>query len=119
MTTTTRATLSANTLIGDSVKNPAGEDLGSIKDIMLDVDHGRIAYAVLSFGGFLGMGDKLFAIPWNALRLDPVDQCFVLNVNKETLKNAEGFDKDHWPDMTDPTWGTRIHEHYGTRPYWE
>ena len=119
MTTATRVTLSASTLIGDSVKNTAGEDLGKIKDIMLDVDEGRIAYAVLSFGGFLGLGDKLFAVPWNALRLDAPDHSFIFDVDKETLKAAEGFDKDHWPDMTDPSWGARIHEYYGTRPYWE
>ena len=62
--------MSAETLIGDSVVNSAGEDLGDIKAIMLDVTTGRIAYAVLSFGGFLGVGNKLFAIPWTALTLD-------------------------------------------------
>jgi sporulation protein YlmC with PRC-barrel domain len=119
MTTATRTTLSATTLVGDSVRNMAGEDLGTIKDIMLDLDSGHIAYAVLSFGGFLGLGDKLFAVPWNALQLDAPNHAFIFDVDKETLKNAEGFDKDHWPDMADTDWGMRIHEFYGTRPYWE
>jgi hypothetical protein len=101
------------------VKNSAGEDLGTIKEIMLDVDSGRIGYAVLSFGGFVGLGDKLFAVPWNALRLDAANHAFILDVPKDTLQNAEGFDKDNWPDMTDPAWGTRVHEYYGTEPYWE
>jgi sporulation protein YlmC with PRC-barrel domain len=119
MKTATRTTLSASTLTGNSVKNPAGEDLGTVKDIMLDVDLGRVAYAVVSFGGFLGFGDKLFAVPWNALRLDTVNHAFVLDVPKRTLENAEGFNKDDWPDMADPAWGQRIHQYYGTEAYWE
>jgi hypothetical protein len=74
---------------------------------------------VLSFGGFLGLGNKLFAIPWNALQLNASSHTFILDVPQDTLKQAEGFDQNNWPDMADPTWGTRIHRHYGTRPYWE
>jgi sporulation protein YlmC with PRC-barrel domain len=111
--------MAADTLEGDKVVNSAGEDLGEIKDIMIDVPSGRVAYAVLSFGGLLGMGDKLFAIPWQALQLDPPNHCFVLNVDKERLKNAPGFDKDHWPSMADQSWATNIHSYYGSRPYWE
>ena len=59
--------MGASTLKGDSVFNPAGADLGHVEDIMLDVGRGKVAYAVLSFGGFLGMGNKLFAVPWQAL----------------------------------------------------
>lgn len=119
MTIATRITLPATTLIGHRVENMAGDNLGTIKDIVLDVDSGRIAYAVLSFGGFLGLGDKLFAVPWSALRLDSPNHAFLFDVDKETLQRAEGFDKDHWPDMADPAWGARIHEYYGTPPYWE
>src|SRR2546426_6110910 len=71
-----RSVLSASTLAGDSVRNAAGEDLGKIDEIMIDIPSGRVAYAVLSFGGFLGMGDKLFAIPWDALKVDEDQQCF-------------------------------------------
>lgn len=117
MKTTTRV-LSASSLIGDSVRNDQGESLGKIEEIMLDLPSGRIAYAVLSFGGVLGMGDKLFAIPWPALELDTAKREFILNVDKETLKRAEGFDKDHWPDFTDAELGGRLHEHYEIRPYW-
>src|SRR5215510_6455012 len=80
--------MGATTLAGDSVRNMAGEDLGKVEEIMLDVRRGRIAYAVLSFGGFLGMGSKLFAIPWSALTLDATDECFILGVPKERLENA-------------------------------
>jgi sporulation protein YlmC with PRC-barrel domain len=110
--------MDADTLCGDSVVNGAGEDVGKLEAIMLDVRSGRVAYAVLSFGGFLGMGSKLFAVPWGALTLDTVNKRFVLDVDKERLENAEGFDKDHWPSMADREWATRLHEYYSVRPYW-
>lgn len=111
-------TLSSSTITGDKVVNTQGEDLGRIEDVMLDVSTGRVAYAVLSFGGFLGMGDKLFALPWESLQLDTANHRFVLNVPKERLENAPGFDKDHWPNMADRKWGESVHEYYGQRPYW-
>lgn len=114
-----RRVMSAGSLSGDQVKNDAGEDLGKIKDIMIDVRSGRIAYAVLSFGGVLGVGSKLFALPWHILTLDEDEKHFVLTVDKNTLKNAPGFDKDNWPDMADPAFGSKIYSYYGVRPYWE
>lgn len=110
--------MGADTLIGNDVANHLDEDLGDIKEIMLDMRNGRIAYAVLSFGGFLGMGEKLFAVPWNALKLDTENKRFVLNVEKERLENAPGFDKDDWPNMADHTWARQIHAYYGTEPYY-
>lgn len=114
-----RRVMSAGTLAGDRVRNAAGEDLGKIEEIMLDVPSGRVAYAVLSFGGFLGMGNKLFAVPWNALTLDEQEHEFILDVDKQVLENAPGFDKDNWPDMADPNWGTQIYSHYGYKPDWD
>jgi sporulation protein YlmC with PRC-barrel domain len=110
--------MAAATLEGNAVVNAAGERLGEITDIMLDVPSGRVAYAVLSFGGFLGLGDKLFAVPWQALTLDADQKRFILDVDKELLKNAPGFDKDHWPAMADPQWAQSIHSYYGSEPYW-
>jgi sporulation protein YlmC with PRC-barrel domain len=110
--------MAAGSLDGDKVLSEEGDDLGKIKEIMLDVATGRIAYAVLSSGGFLGIGDKLLAIPWNALTLDTDRKCFLLAVPSETVKNAPGFDKDHWPAMADPTWAVGLHEYYGSSPYW-
>jgi sporulation protein YlmC with PRC-barrel domain len=110
------ALMGADTLIGDSVVNAADQDLGDIKEIMLDMQTGQVAYAVLSFGGFLGMGDKLFAVPWQALHLDTVNKRFVLDIEKEGLRNAPGFDKDAWPDMADAQWAQHIHSFYGTDP---
>lgn len=111
--------LSASTITGDEVRNPEGDDLGKIEEVMLDMGSGRISYAVLSFGGVMGLGDKLFAIPWSALELDPDNRCFVLDVEKEKLENAPGFAKDNWPSFADNTWATQIHSYYGSRPYWE
>jgi sporulation protein YlmC with PRC-barrel domain len=111
--------LSATTLKGDRVRSTAGQDLGKIEEFMIDLENGRVAYAVLSFGGLLGVGNKLFAIPWRALSLDTDRHEFALNVDKETLEKAPGFDKNDWPDMTDRAWGSRIHEYYGYLPYWE
>jgi len=108
--------MSAKSLAGDPVVNLEGESVGDIKDIMIDMRTGKVSYAVLSFGSFLGMGEKLFAVPWVALRVDGENKNFVLNVDKDRLKDAPGFDKDHWPNMADTTWESRIHLHYGTRP---
>ncbi len=118
-TQTRSEVLSAGTLKGDAVVNTGGENLGHIEEIMFDVASGRIAYAVLSFGGILGMGDKLFAIPWEALQLDTDNHRFILNVPKEKLERAEGFDKNNWPDFADREWASRTHEQYGFRPYWQ
>jgi sporulation protein YlmC with PRC-barrel domain len=110
--------MAAATLDGNRVVSSDGEEIGKIKDIMLDVGSARIAYAVLSSGGFLGIGDKLLAIPWHALTLDTQQKCFVLNMTAERVKNAPGFDKDHWPAMADQTWATSVHQYYGSEPYW-
>ncbi|HJV83695.1 PRC-barrel domain-containing protein [Noviherbaspirillum sp.] len=111
--------MAADTLQGDKVINSRGENLGEIEDIMLDVPSGRVAYAVLSFGGVMGIGDKLFAVPWSALTLDADQKCFVLDIDKDRLKNAPGFDKDHWPSMADTTWANEVHSYYNSRPYWQ
>lgn len=109
--------MGANTLLDNDVVNTQDENLGDIKEIMLDMRSGRVSYAVLSFGGFLGLGEKLFAVPWSALKLDTVNKRFVLSASKDRLENAPGFDKDAWPNMADPTWEQGLHDFYGTQPY--
>ncbi|HEY6452399.1 MAG TPA: PRC-barrel domain-containing protein [Steroidobacteraceae bacterium] len=111
--------MGASTLSGDSVVDRHGESLGEIKEIMVDVPTGRVAYAVLSAGGFLGIADKLFAVPWSALTLDTNNKQFILDVDKDRLKEAPGFDKDHWPSMAQPTWASTIYKFYGVEPYWK
>lgn len=107
--------LGASKLNGDDVYNPRGEKLGSIKEIMLDIQNGKVSYAVLSFGGFLTMGAKLFAVPWNALKVDLINKRFVLDIDESRLKTAPGFDTDHWPNMADQAWAKNVYTHYGTR----
>jgi len=108
----------SDTLIGKKVVNQSGEDLGRIEDIVVDAGTGRVLYGVLSFGGFLGLGDKWFAVPMESLQLSGDEKTFVLNVDKDRLKNAEGFDKKHWPNVTDEQWATRTYQTYDRSPYW-
>ena len=106
------ALLSADSITGDEVCNMQDEKLGKIQDLMLDINEGRIRYAVLASGGFLGMGDRLFAVPWKAFKQDKQHKRFMLDIDLERLKNAPGFDKDEWPDMADPTWNSSIESYY-------
>ncbi len=103
----------ANDVVGVDVRNPENENLGNVEAIMLDKYQGTVQYVVLSFGGFLGMGDKFFAMPWEIFSYDDDKDCFVINVDKEKLKNSPGFDKDNWPNMIDPSWTKEIHDYYG------
>jgi len=105
-------------LIGKPVVNPRGDALGEVQDLAIDTERGRVAYAVLSFGGFLGMGEKWFAIPTEALTLSNDAKNFVLAVEKDRLKSASGFDKDKWPIMGNNVWNVQLHEYYGLKPYW-
>ena len=106
-------------VIGADVVNRDGESLGSIQDLVFDAPTGRIAYAVLSFGGFLGVGNKLFALPWPALQWSLDRNAFVLDIPRERLESAPGFDPDNWPDMANREWQTDVSGYYGYRPYWE
>ena len=107
--------MGADTLLGNDVYSQNDEDLGDIKEIMLDMRTGKVSYAVLSYGGFLGVGEKLFAVPWQALKLDTENKRFILNVDSAKLDSAPGFDKDHWPNMADQTWINSINSYYGTK----
>ena len=110
--------LSASTINGTTVENANREHLGKIEELMIDLNNGRVNYAVLSFGGFLGVGNKLFAIPFEALRFDTVNEKVILDVDKEVLENAPGFDQDNWPDTTEHAWLVDVYDYYGYRPYW-
>lgn len=104
--------MGAETLLGNDVYNHNDEHIGDIKEIMLDMNGGKVSYAVLSFGSFLGMGAKLFAVPWNALTLDTENKRFTLDIDKDRLENAPGFDKDNWPNMADSSWQDTIQSYY-------
>jgi sporulation protein YlmC with PRC-barrel domain len=106
--------MGADTLIGDHVHNLKHEHLGTIKEIMLDMESGQIAYVVMASGGILGIGSKLLAIPWEALTLDPTQRRMTLDIDKERIDAAPGFDRDHWPDMASQVWISEVHTYYGT-----
>jgi sporulation protein YlmC with PRC-barrel domain len=93
--------LTARSIIGDSIVNRKGDNLGVIVDLMMDVQTGKIEYVVMEVGSILGMGGKLFAIPYHDLTLNAQGLCFVLDRDKDELKNLPGFDKNHWPDTND------------------
>jgi sporulation protein YlmC with PRC-barrel domain len=111
--------LPVSDLTGNDVVNIEGERLGTIASYAIDLEQGRIAYAVLSFGGFLGFGDKRFAVPWDAMQFSPHDKKFILNVNKELLEQAPGFDKDNWPSPDNRQFALEVYKYYGRVPYWE
>jgi hypothetical protein len=106
-------------VIGKRVVNLQGEDLGKIEDIIIDAPSGRVSYAILSFGGFMGMGEKLFALPWVSLFYSPESGMFALKADKELLKKAPGFDKQHWPDLSDPISRADIYRYYSAAVYWQ
>ena len=112
--------VTASKIIGEAVVNREDEALGKIHELVIDAKEGRVAYAVLSSGGFLGMGHRYFAMPWQTFEFASTENKLILNVNKEKLKAAPGFDKDaKWPDFADRSWGGKIHEYYGFAPYWD
>jgi hypothetical protein len=102
-------------MIGTNVRDQQGERVGSIEDIVLDRD-GNVSYAVISAGGFLGMGENLYAVPWESLAMQPGEDHYVMNVDKERMKAAHGFDKDNWPDMADTKWDASNRGFYSTTP---
>jgi sporulation protein YlmC with PRC-barrel domain len=107
-----RRTLGASTLKNDKVVNLEGQDIGRIEELMIDVTTGRVAYAVLSFGGFMGIGK------WSALTVDEQKKRFVVNITKDALEKMPGFDKDHWPDLSDLEYATGVYRKWGATPYW-
>lgn len=109
----------ASSIIGTDVVNTKGENLGDIKEVVIDPATGKVAYAVVSFGGFLSMGEKLFAIPFSSFKYDHAENEYVLDTSKERLESAPGFDADHWPKMSDEKWNRDVHKYYERPLYWE
>jgi sporulation protein YlmC with PRC-barrel domain len=112
-------------MIGTTVENAQGDNLGEIHDVVVDPSDGSIAYAVLAAGGFLGLGEKYFAIPWRSFQAVTDDddktevERLILDADKDRMQNAPGFDKDNWPDMANPEWGQTVHAYYGQQDYWQ
>lgn len=112
------AVLSSSSLAGDDVVDANGDKLGSLKEIMIDIAHGDVAYAVLSRGGLAGIGQKLFAVPWEMFVVDLEEHELILDIDEDVLDNSAGFDPDNWPSFSDE-WRAQVHEYYGLGSYRE
>jgi sporulation protein YlmC with PRC-barrel domain len=106
--------LTATSIIGDEIRNKEGEDLGKIDNLMINLSTGEVEYVVVEFGSFLGIGGKLFAIPFKELRLDPEREIFILDKDKDYLKESPGFDKTHWPETNDHSYFENVRMYYGS-----
>jgi uncharacterized protein YrrD len=114
----TASLISADKVDGTSVKNQRGESLGSIDTVMIDKVSGKVAYAVMSFGGFLGIGDRYHPLPWDVLRYDPKESAYIVNLEKSMLEKAPSLARDEYESMQDRAWGERVYRYYNVPPYW-
>ncbi len=114
----THTLISADKVKGTTVYNTGGEKLGSVEDVMIDKRSGKVVYAVMSFGGFLGIGDRHHPLPWGVLKYDTGEDGYVVALDKKTLEGAPTFGRDETVDWTDRAWGTSLHNYYGIPPYW-
>jgi len=114
----TSTLIGADKVEGTDVYNTAGDHLGTIHEIMIDKVTGKVAYAVMSFGGFLGMGEKYHPLPWSTLTYDTDKEGYVVNLSKEQLRDAPVFDDDEETFLADRAYEKRVHDYYGTTPYW-
>jgi len=110
--------IAASKVSGTPVYNKAGESLGSIEEVMLDKRLGRVAYAVMAFGGFLGIGERYHPLPWSMLEYDISLGGYRVNLDRDRLEGAPSFAASEAPDWADRAWGQRVNDYYGTQPYW-
>jgi len=111
--------IGADQVQGTAIYNPRGDDLGSVEDVMIDKITGRIAYAVVGFGGFLGIGDRHYPLPWEKLKYDTSMGGYVVDLDRRTLEGAPSYADDEAVTWEDRTWGKRVYDYYGARPYWD
>ena len=111
--------ISSDKVEGTAVYDRGGEKLGSIHSVMIDKISGKVAYAVMSFGGFLGMGDSYHPLPWHVLTYDTGQGGYVVDLDRNKLEEAPTYATSETPNWSDRRWGQQVHDYYGTRPYWE
>jgi sporulation protein YlmC with PRC-barrel domain len=111
--------IAADQVNGTAVYDTQGEKLGSVEDLMIDKVSGRIAYAVLSFGGFLGIGDKHHPLPWGTLKYDPSVGGYVVALDRSVLEGAPAYADSERVAWDDERWGREVHDYYKARPYWD
>ena len=114
----TRKLIAADKVEGTTVRNRAGEKLGSIENVMIDKLTGKVAYAVMSFGGFLGIGDQYHALPWGMLKYDTDMESYVVDLDKDRLEGAPTYRKTDALDWDDPVWARKVHDYYNVPPFW-
>jgi sporulation protein YlmC with PRC-barrel domain len=110
--------ISSEKVEGTSVVDTKGNDLGHISEIMIDKVSGKVGYAVLKSGSFLGMGGKLFAVPWDILKYDTREDAYVIGIPSERLKAAPSYDPSNPPNFEDRDWSRKVHDYYGSRADW-
>ena len=110
--------ISSEKIDGTSVENAKGDSLGHIEEIMIDKISGQVAYAVLKYGSFLGLGGKLFALPWDVLKYNKERGAYIVNIPEDRLKNAPSYDEATPPNMADPSWNKSVHDYYGSSANW-
>jgi sporulation protein YlmC with PRC-barrel domain len=111
--------IGADQVQGTYIYNPAGDNLGSVQDVMIDKVSGRIAYAVVGFGGFLGIGDRHYPLPWEKLKYDPSMGGYVVDLDRRTLEGAPSYATNEAAGWEDPAWGRRVDDYYGAHPFWD
>jgi sporulation protein YlmC with PRC-barrel domain len=111
--------IAADKVEGTRIYNRAGENLGSVEDVMIDKMSGRIAYAVVGFGGFLGIGNRHYPLPWETLKYDTNIGGFVVDLDRRMLEGAPSYTDTETVGWDDPAWGKSVYEYYGARPYWD
>lgn len=111
--------ISSDKVEGTAVYNRQGEKLGSIYTLMIDKISGKVVYAVMSFGGFLGIGDRYHPLPWSVLTYDTRQGGYMVDLDRSVLEGAPTYGSTETPNWADRRWGEQVHRHYGVRPYWE
>ncbi len=111
--------MKASRMIGTKVFDGVGENLGILREFLVDPHTGKVAHAIVALGGFLGLGGKLFAIPFGAFKYDAVLNGFEVDIPKQQLHAAQGIDADNWPAMSEERWNRDVFEYFGRSPFWE
>jgi hypothetical protein len=111
--------IAADRVNGTPVYDTQGQKLGNVEDLMIDKVSGRIAYAVLSFGGFLGIGDKHHPLPWGTLKYDQTLGGYVVSLDRRVLEGAPVFSDGEPAAWDDQAWGRQVHDYYKATPYWD
>jgi hypothetical protein len=115
----THSVIGSDKVEGTPVYNRQGEKLGSIHTVMIDKISGKVAYAVMSFGGFMGLGDRYRPLPWSVLTYDAGKGGYTVGLDRSTPEKAPTSARVETPDWGDRSWGEQLHKHYRARPYWE